>query len=101
MTEKVRYKFRSNYHGDVSKYNITLTKNANWGSDISLKDKIEGLYPKYRNEKVLKIKDSGNGLIVDMEGHVIELNYCEESYLLAALWARAMEYGSDLSLIKK
>ena len=32
-----------------------------------------------------KLKSTGNGLVVDFEGHIIELNYCEAEILRIAL----------------
>ena len=92
-----KYKVKCYFKGELeSKYSVKL-------NDIhtTVKDQSEELYPEFRGKNVLKVEDTKWGIAFKVGEQSMEMDYCQEQYLLAALLVRAKDQGIDIEVIQK
>lgn len=84
MSKKKRYEVLFDYDcGDVNRSSVIIRELATYACNIKVK--CRDLSPEYANKAQLKVKDTGEGLVVKAGAGELKLDYAEEEYLLAAL----------------
>lgn len=67
---------------EVNNYKATINNNL---YKVKTKKNDLAYHPEYRNMEVIRLLDTGNGIVVSVEDKIIELDYAEVEHLKVVL----------------